>query len=108
MDAYHVLTVTDSRDEAAQLARLAVDQRLAACGQVAGPVTSTYRWKGAVETATEWHVWLKTSAARLQELIAMIRANHHYDVPEIIASPITTGNPDYLAWIAEETTPVSS
>ena len=38
----------------------------------------------------------------------MIRANHHYDVPEIIASPITAGNPDYLAWIAEETTPVSS
>ncbi len=108
MGAYHVLTVTDSEDEAGQLARLAVVQRLAACGQGAGPVRSTYRWQGAIETATDWHVWLKTSAARLKELIAMIRANHHYDVPEVIASPIAAGNPDYLAWIAEETTPVSS
>jgi periplasmic divalent cation tolerance protein len=108
MDAYHVLTTTDSRDEADRLGRLAVDARLAACAQVQGPVTSTYHWQGAVETATEWHVWLKTTQARLDSLIELIRANHSYDVPEIIASPITAGNPAYLDWIEAETTPAGS
>ena len=105
MDAYHVLTTTDSREEADRLGRLAVDARLAACAQVAGPVTSTYRWKGAVETATEWQVWMKTTGSQVGALIDLIRSNHSYDVPEIIASPITAGNPAYLEWIAEETSP---
>jgi periplasmic divalent cation tolerance protein len=105
MDAYHVLTTTDSREEAERLARLAVEARLAACGQVAGPVTSTYWWQGSIETASEWHVWLKTTGQRLDALIDQIRSNHSYDVPEIIASPIASGNPPYLEWIAEETTP---
>jgi periplasmic divalent cation tolerance protein len=105
MDAYHVLTTTDSREEAGRLGRLAVDARLAACAQVAGPVASTYRWQGAVETATEWQVWLKTTAARLDSLVELIRTEHTYDVPEIIASPITAGNPRYLEWIAAETAP---
>jgi periplasmic divalent cation tolerance protein len=105
MDAYHVLTTIDSSEAANRLGRLAVDARLAACAQVAGPVTSTYRWQGEVETATEWHVWMKTTGAQVEPLIALIRSNHSYDVPEIIASPITAGNPAYLAWIVEETTP---
>jgi periplasmic divalent cation tolerance protein len=107
MDAYHVLATTDSRDEADRLGRLAVVGRLAACAQVAGPVTSTYRWQGAVETATEWHVWMKTTEARLESLIELIRSNHTYDVPEIIATPITAGNPAYLEWVAAETAPLS-
>jgi periplasmic divalent cation tolerance protein len=107
MDAYHVLTTTDSREEADRLGRLVVDQRLAACAQVAGPVTSNYRWQEAVETATEWQVWLKTTAARLDALVALLRSEHTYDVPEIIASPITAGNPAYLEWIANETDSVT-
>jgi periplasmic divalent cation tolerance protein len=103
MDAYQVLTTTDSQEEAARLGRLAVERRLAACAQVAGPVTSTYWWQGALETATEWHVWLKTTRARLDSLIALIRSEHTYDVPEIIATPIVAGNPAYLEWIAAET-----
>jgi periplasmic divalent cation tolerance protein len=103
MDAYHVLTTTGSREEADRLGRLVVVRRLAACAQVEGPITSTYWWQGSMETATEWHVWLKTTAVRLDSLIALIRAEHSYDVPEIIASPITAGNPAYLDWIARET-----
>jgi periplasmic divalent cation tolerance protein len=103
MGAYHVLTTTDSREEADRLGRLAVEQRLAACAQVVGPVTSTYWWQGAVETAAEWHVWLKTTEARLDSLIGLIRSQHTYEVPEIIASPIAAGNPAYLEWIARET-----
>jgi periplasmic divalent cation tolerance protein len=108
MDAYHVLTTVDSREAADRLGRLAVDARLAACAQLAGPVASTYWWQGAVETATEWHVWLKTTGPRVEALIDLIRSNHSYEVPEIIASPITAGNPAYLQWIAEETNSSSS
>jgi periplasmic divalent cation tolerance protein len=103
MDEHHVLTTTDSREEADRLGRLAVGRRLAACAQVVGPVTSTYWWQGAIETATEWHVWLKTTGARLDSLIALIRSEHTYEVPEIIATPIVAGNPAYLEWIATET-----
>jgi periplasmic divalent cation tolerance protein len=105
MDFYHVLTTTSSAEEAAKLGRLVVEQRLAACAQVAGPITSTYWWQGRIETATEWHVWLKTTAIRLDDLIAVIRSNHSYDVPEVIASPITAGNRAYLDWIESESTP---
>ncbi len=103
MDAYHVLTTTDSQEEASRLGHLAIEQRLAACAQVDGPVTSTYWWQGSMETATEWHLWLKTTGARLDSLIDLIRTEHSYDVPEIIASPITAGNAAYLDWIAKET-----
>ena len=108
MDAYHVLTTTGSQEEAATLGRLAVEQRLAACAQVEGPITSTYWWQGSVETATEWHVWLKTTGTRLDSLIDLIKTKHSYDVPEIIASPITRGNPAYLEWIDAETRPVDA
>jgi len=107
MDAYHVLTTTGSQEEAAKLGRLAVEQRLAACAQVEGPITSTYWWQGAIETATEWHVWLKTTGTQLNKLVSLIQTNHSYDVPEIIASPITAGNPAYLDWIEAETTPTN-
>src|SRR5215467_10985870 len=106
MDAYHVLTTTDSEEEAAKLGRLAVEARYAACAQVAGPITSTYWWQGAMESATEWHVWLKTTSARLDDLINLVRLNHSYDVPEIIASLITAGNDAYLDWIDAETRPM--
>jgi periplasmic divalent cation tolerance protein len=103
-DHYQVLTVTDSEADARRLADLAVERRLAACAQVVGPITSVYRWQGAVESATEWQVLLKTTASRVGELIEALRAEHKYDVPEVIATPIEAGTPDYLAWITSETT----
>ncbi|HYF39205.1 MAG TPA: divalent-cation tolerance protein CutA [Gemmatimonadales bacterium] len=90
-------------DEAAaeRLAGLLIEERLAACAQVLGPVSSTYRWKGAVERATEWFCHLKTSEARLAALEARIREVHPYDVPEIISLSIEGGNSEYLRWIEE-------
>ncbi|MBU7599086.1 divalent-cation tolerance protein CutA [Streptomyces sp. P38-E01] len=102
-DILTVLTTADSADGAAALARSAVDARLAACAQVNGPVTSVYRWEGAIEAEPEWQVLLKTTAARYPELEAHLRREHPYDVPEIIASPVTHGSEDYLRWVREET-----
>jgi periplasmic divalent cation tolerance protein len=103
-DHHQVLTVTDSEVDARRLANLAVERRLAACAQIVGPITSVYRWQGTVESATEWQVLLKTTASRVSELIEALRAEHVYEVPEIIATPIEAGDADYLAWITTETT----
>ncbi|MFF1479613.1 divalent-cation tolerance protein CutA [Streptomyces sp. NPDC058301] len=100
-----VLTTTDSRAKADALARGAVEARLAACAQITGPVTSVYRWQGAVETAEEWQVLFKTTAARYEDLERQLLAVHDYDTPEIIATPVVRGGAGYLAWLAQETTP---
>jgi periplasmic divalent cation tolerance protein len=104
-DVLTVLTTTDSAAKAAELARGAVGARVAACAQISAPVTSVYRWEGAVETATEWQVLFKTTVSRYPALEAHLRAAHDYDVPEIIATPVVSGGADYLAWVDAETAP---
>ena len=100
-----VQTTTDSRAEAMELGRAAVEARLAACAQVAGPVASTYWWEGGIERAEEWLVLLKLPAARLRELTAFLTERHSYDEPEIVALPIVAGSPSFLSWLTEETVP---
>jgi len=100
-----VQTTTDSRAEAMELARAAVEARLAACGQVAGPVASTFWWNEELERAEEWFVFLKTTADRYAELAAFITERHSYDEPEILAVPIIAGAAPFLAWLREETRP---
>ncbi|GAA4369581.1 divalent-cation tolerance protein CutA [Actinomadura verrucosospora] len=105
-DSYvQVTTTTDSRAEAAELARSAVAERLAACAQLVGPIASTYWWEGEIESAEEWMVLFKTSADRFDELASLITEGHSYDTPEIIATPVVAGSMDYLAWITEQTEP---
>ena len=100
-----VQTTTDSRAEAMELGHAAVEARLAACAQVAGPVASTYWWEGGIERAEEWLVLLKLPAARLSELTAFLTERHSYDEPEIVALPIVAGSPSFLSWLSEETVP---
>jgi periplasmic divalent cation tolerance protein len=100
-----VQTTTDSRAEAMELARAAVEARLAACGQVAGPVASTYWWNDELERSEEWFVFLKTPADRYDELAAFLAERHSYDEPEILATPIASGSASFLAWIRDETRP---
>ncbi|MEU9751335.1 divalent-cation tolerance protein CutA [Streptomyces niveus] len=99
-----VLTTTDSAAKAEALARGAVEARLAACAQISAPVTSVYHWQGAIETAQEWQVLFKTTAARYKALEAHLTAAHDYDTPEILALPVVRGNAPYLAWLTSETT----
>ena len=97
-----VTTTIDSEEAAAGLARTIVDARLGACAQVVGPIRSTYRWEGRVETATEWMCVVKTRDDRLDALVAHIRAHHPYDTPEVVATPVVGGDPAYLRWVDAE------
>jgi periplasmic divalent cation tolerance protein len=98
-----VLVTAASADEAATLGRALVEERLAACANVVGPIRSIYRWQGAVEDATEHLLLLKARAGDVDALAARVRALHSYDVPEVIAVPIVAGSTAYLAWLAEAT-----
>ncbi|BBG04876.1 divalent cation tolerance protein [Pseudonocardia saturnea] len=98
-----VVTTTDSEPAARDLAAGAVAARLGACAQVVGPVTSVFRWDGAVQTEQEWRVEIKTAADRVDALTGHLRERHTYDVPEIIAAAVTGGSADYLSWVVAET-----
>jgi periplasmic divalent cation tolerance protein len=102
-DYLQVQTTTDSRAEAMELARTAVEARLAAVAQVAGPITSTYWWEGEVEREEEWLVMLKLPAGRYADLAAFLAERHSYDEPEIVAIPLAAGSPGFLRWLSEET-----
>ena len=101
-DYIQVVTTTEHKEDAQTVARLLVEQRLAACVQVVGPVTSTYRWQGKIETNDEWQCWAKSRRDLYPQIERAIRSRHPYDVPEILAVAILAGSPDYLAWLDEQ------
>ena len=70
--------------------------------QVVGPITSRYRWKGELTTATEWLLLCKTTAAQAGAVTELIARVHPYDVPEVLVTPVLGGHPAYLAWLANE------
>jgi periplasmic divalent cation tolerance protein len=98
-----VMTNMPDATSAENLARILVGNRIAACVNCLPGVRSIYRWEGAVEEANEITLLIKTAAERYTELETIIRQNHPYRVPEIIAIPPSTGWPPYLNWIVEET-----
>ena len=103
MEPLLILTNLPDVASAENLARILVENRLAACVNVLAPCQSIYRWQGAVEKTAEVPLLIKTSAARYAQIEALICARHPYDVPELIAIPITYGLPAYLGWLATET-----
>lgn len=100
-----VLTNCPDAAVADRIARTVVEQRLAACVNRLAPVESVYRWQGAVERASEVPLLIKTTCERYAELEQAIRALHPYEVPEIIAMPVSAGLAAYLRWVADETQP---
>jgi periplasmic divalent cation tolerance protein len=100
--AIQISTTTGDRNTAERIATELVDRRLAACVQISGPVTSTYRWKEKIETTEEWLCTIKSLAANYEAVEEIIRRLHPYDVPEIIATPITAGSEEYLDWMRRE------
>ena len=108
MQTLLVLTNLPDADSAETLARLLIELRLAACVSILAPCRSVYRWQDRVEDASEVPLLIKTTARRYPELEAAIRTHHSYELPEIIAVPIERGLPEYLAWLAAETSSRSS
>jgi periplasmic divalent cation tolerance protein len=97
-----VTTATGKRQDAEQLASELVSRRLAACAQVSGPIVSTFRWQGKVETAEEWVCTMKTTIAQLDAIQRLFGEIHPYDVPELIATSIVDGSDAYLRWLSEQ------
>jgi periplasmic divalent cation tolerance protein len=105
MSSEHVIvtSTTDNANTARALAAGVIKAKLGACAQIVGPIISVYRWEGEVQTEQEWRVEIKTAADRVAAVTEHIKANHSYDVPEIIATPITGGSTEYLSWLVDET-----
>jgi len=97
-----VLTTMPDDDRADDLARTLVDEHLAACVNVHGPMRSTYRWKGAVEVEAERQLVIKTTRARLPELQARLQSLHPYDLPEVVIVD-AEGSEPYGDWVATMT-----
>lgn len=103
METLLVLTNCPDEEVANTIALAVVEARLAACVNILPRVQSIYRWQGRVESATEIPLFIKSTAASYPALEDVIRRHHPYDVPEIIALPVTQGLPEYLNWVVAET-----
>jgi len=101
-DFIQVVTTTETKQDAQTIARSLVEARLAACVQVLGPITSTYRWRGKIETAEEWQCWAKSRRDVYERIEAAIRRLHPYEVPEILVVPVVAGSASYLEWLRDE------
>jgi periplasmic divalent cation tolerance protein len=103
METLLVITNCPDEESANAIALAVIEARLAACVNILPRVQSIYRWQGKVESASEIPLLFKSTAAAYPALEALICEHHPYDVPEIVAVPLSHGLPAYLNWVAEET-----
>jgi len=94
-----VLVTTGTKEEAKKITRNLLDRKLIACANIMGPVSSLFRWKEKINQENEFLVLMKTRSALFEKLATAIKQIHSYEVPEIIAVPITKGEPSYLEWL---------
>ena len=99
--AHSVVFITSRREEAEGIARALLEKRKAACVNIIPEVNSLFWWEGKLETESESLLVVKTKTTALPEVIKLVKSMHSYEVPEIIALPITGGNSDYLDWISQ-------
>jgi periplasmic divalent cation tolerance protein len=98
-----VITNLPDRASAERIARVLIGKRIAACVNILAECTSVYRWEGKVEFAGEVPLLIKSTRAVYPQLENTLRTLHPYELPEIIAVPVSAGLPDYLHWVAQET-----
>lgn len=96
-----IVLTTIGEDHADEVAAALVHERLAACVNVHGPMRSTYRWKGAVDTEPERQLFIKTTAGRLPALEARLRALHPYELPEFVVLRPDSVSSAYEAWVRD-------
>jgi periplasmic divalent cation tolerance protein len=97
-----ISTTTEKKSEAEKISSKLVKMRLAVCAQIMGPIISVYWWKGEIITGEEWLCIIKTHRTLFREVEEVVRDIHPYEVPELVAVPITQGSHDYLSWIDSE------
>ena len=95
-----ITTTGDDKNELEKIAAYLIEERLAACCQIVGPITSVYRWQNSVERSVEWMCLIKTEDSLYDAVEIAIRDQHHYDQPEIIATQIVRGSEGYLKWLS--------
>ena len=100
---YQLQTTIDDRERAEELVRRVIDARLAACGQITGPLESTYWWKGRLERQTEWSCVFKTTDGLVGRLLDFISEIHPYETPEIVAFAMDVVSSDFGDWMDDET-----
>ena len=96
-----VTTTTPSPQVAEAIARALVERRLAACVRMIDPIRSIYRWEGAVQDEAETLLIIKTTADRVQGIGSVLRELHPYQVPELLAVPVSDGSSAYLGWVVD-------
>lgn len=105
MSSFLQVSTTFSRQtDALRIAELLVEQRLVACAQIVGPITSIYRWQGRRHRSREWLCLLKTRTSLYPRLEKELLRLHPYENPEIIATPVSAGSRQYFDWLRGETT----
>ncbi len=103
MNAIVVFITTANRAEAESLARILVERKLAACVQILPEIISVYRWQNQVQQDAEVLLLVKTVREKFEALESTVRANHSYEVPEILAVPAAEVSATYLNWLLENT-----
>lgn len=98
-----VLVTVGSESEAETIAKTLLDERLAACVNVGGPLRSLYRWQGRTADDREWQLVIKTRASLFDSLAARVQTLHSYELPEIIGLPVSAGSPAYVRWLQDGT-----
>ena len=98
-----VMTTVEEKEHGMDIAAALLEQRLAACIQITGPITSVYRWKEKVENAQEFLLFIKTRKNYYQKVEEAIRRLHPYDTPEILATDVIKASEPYAKWVVEET-----
>jgi periplasmic divalent cation tolerance protein len=101
-DLVQITTTTGTREVAERIAAELVDLRLAACAEVSGPITSTFRWQGTIEIAEEWRCTAKTTRRHVAAIGDVLKRLHPYELPELVATPIVGGSEAYLNWVVEQ------
>jgi len=96
-----VYVTTSNKVEAEKIAQTLLQERLIACANIVGPVSSHFHWKGKVDSQEEFLMILKSRADLFGVLESRVRALHSYEVPEVIAVPIVDGSKGYLDWMNE-------
>jgi periplasmic divalent cation tolerance protein len=101
-DKIVVYSACATEEEAEKVARMLVEAHLAACVNIVPGARSIYRWQGAIESAAEWLLIIKSSRPIFAQLCAALERAHSYQIPEVLAVPVVEGAPNYLNWLEDQ------